>query len=664
MAASSRRRHRTRSSRGDRLLRYALENRELANVEGEELVLDDPSVLARLESIETSESMVAPNCPCASMGMQQPCMRPRITSSDDADHFVEYKTTDVYPEWIIKHDVYDGVDRIVRKEQLYQALVTQPQARTLKQIDLLEVYLLTVWPTAERLGSPGVKEIAKTARFQRALNGEFIVREGERGTAFYILLSGTLEVLKRDAPERIAVLKPGSSFGEASLGAGAPPRNASIVSLVDDAQLLVLHKADYDSIMRDFQAAEHRKAFKCIKHVPIFAHWSRTRLHQVCNMLQWHHFKCGDIIVKQGDPCANVYFIIQGKCEVAKDVYVQNTNRWPAGKRKWVTKTCTATVNVKLMELGPGDYFGEKGILENSKRAATVTARDDAVLVSLDRVAFVGLLDRGPQNRLVHVSHYAGASNLGYATEQEIISVMNAMGSKHDANALQQARSSKQVSVAGKLVNHNAATATALSLFATGDFSPSKFLTLHDESSQNSERPGARENTSERLIDALDEDTSAESGLSDDCSVATKAIPTRESARHNAEVERARLKIDERLRQHRQQVGKHASGASARAHRLLPYRALDEGPLGASLGTLSSPSMRLGIKSLTRRPLCPRDDRERRDRAITICVNVTDDDGRHHTASRFLDAVCAASATERGARACPSSSLSPLHVRT
>ncbi|KAH8054424.1 cGMP-dependent protein kinase [Aureococcus anophagefferens] len=222
---------------------------------------------------------------------------------------------------------------------------------------------------------------------------EKIVEEGERGLTFFILVSGTAEVFKHSSPGKLATLKAGSSFavsfGEASLGPGAPPRNATIVCSSDLAELLVLHKADYDQIMKDYQKSEHRKAFKCMKRIPLFRHWAEPPRPALRRRLR-----------EADEPLAQ-------------------------RKRSWVTKKVTETVNVRLLELDSGSYFGEKGILENTTRAATVAALVDSTIVSLDKVAFLELLQRGHATSK-GANKYAGA-NMGYPTEDEIISVISAI---------------------------------------------------------------------------------------------------------------------------------------------------------------------------------------------------------------------------------------------
>lgn len=443
------------------------------------------------------------------------------------------------PEWIVRHDDYKQVDQIIREQRLSQALNEQPNARSAEQIQLLSMFLQDVWATAEELGSIGVREIAKTAGFTSVKRGERVVREGDNGTAFFIIVSGALDVVKRN--QRVATLGSGSSFGEAALGIGAPKRNASLVCVSDEAELLVLHKADYDAIMKDFQNAQHLRAFRCIKKVPLFAHWSRTRLNHLCGRLRWHHFKKGDVVIKQGDPCENIYFIIDGNCEVSKDIYVRNRNTWPTGIKSWVTKTYTDTVTVALMDLGPDAYFGEKGILENSLRAATVTATKDSDVVSLDRLAFIELLQRG--HSIPNVP-----DNLGYATEAEIISIINATTDHDDGFQT----STKKKVLAPNLKSRHLEAASTVGLLSSS--MSQRNLLSHARSMDRSEPlAAADEQQRASVVGTEGQETPENNSLSS--IIANKRIPTWERKGH--QVERAKLDLDARLRHHKRLLKHH-----------------------------------------------------------------------------------------------------------
>jgi CRP-like cAMP-binding protein len=84
-----------------------------------------------------------------------------------------------------------------------------------------------VWPTAERLGPKRVQAIARCVRFFHVKRGDVIIREGEPGRTFYILVSGKVDVHKKAAGV-VAQLKPGDSFGEIALMHGQTTRSATI----------------------------------------------------------------------------------------------------------------------------------------------------------------------------------------------------------------------------------------------------------------------------------------------------------------------------------------------------------------------------------------------------------------------------------------------------
>lgn len=84
--------------------------------------------------------------------------------------------------------------------------------------------------------------------------GETVVEEGEPGDFFYVIESGTAEVVRRQHSGPVARLRPGASFGEEALLKG-DPRNAT-VRMTADGRVLRLDKYDFDQLLKPGLVAE------------------------------------------------------------------------------------------------------------------------------------------------------------------------------------------------------------------------------------------------------------------------------------------------------------------------------------------------------------------------------------------------------------------------
>ncbi len=88
--------------------------------------------------------------------------------------------------------------------------------------------------------------IGKAVVSRKYRKGETIVKEGERAVAFYVIVSGKVEVRKGN--EVLNELGPGQSFGEMALLDGFP-RSASLAA-VEDTECLVMTRWDFTAELR------------------------------------------------------------------------------------------------------------------------------------------------------------------------------------------------------------------------------------------------------------------------------------------------------------------------------------------------------------------------------------------------------------------------------
>lgn len=203
--------------------------------------------------------------------------------------------------------------------------------------------------------------------------GELVLREGDPGEEFFLVASGSLHVIGRafDGTDLImARVTPGEVFGEqALLPGGLRVRNAS-VRAAERCRLLVFprealleaHGADEIvgatiRVIGETQAASRRELLrdKLLQDIVPGAGYESRR------------YEKGQVVFREGDPAADVYLILAGTARVS------------------IGEGADARV---LSELLPGQFFGERAILTNEPRSATVEATSGLETAALDGTWF------------------------------------------------------------------------------------------------------------------------------------------------------------------------------------------------------------------------------------------------------------------------------------
>jgi CRP/FNR family cyclic AMP-dependent transcriptional regulator len=116
--------------------------------------------------------------------------------------------------------------------------------------------LLSESPLFRNLGNNEIDLISRSTRLDSFTAGQVIVREGRVGAAFFIIVSGNVEVVKDLGSARetvLAMLGPGEFFGEISTMKYLL-RSAS-VRATEDSDCLVIRRTDFEAFISQFPAA-------------------------------------------------------------------------------------------------------------------------------------------------------------------------------------------------------------------------------------------------------------------------------------------------------------------------------------------------------------------------------------------------------------------------
>ncbi len=105
-------------------------------------------------------------------------------------------------------------------------------------------------PLFSSLGETHLSRLASLTTLEKHKRGDFVFHEGDIGNAFYTILTGRIRI-SRQIPgvgeEALAVLNPGSCFGEMALIEDEPRSADAIVH--ESATLLMLNKRDLEDLL-------------------------------------------------------------------------------------------------------------------------------------------------------------------------------------------------------------------------------------------------------------------------------------------------------------------------------------------------------------------------------------------------------------------------------
>ena len=277
-----------------------------------------------------------------------------------------------------------------------------------------QVEILAQTPLFQALPKRHRTRVADLAELRRYADGTDIVRAGEPGDSFHVVLEGEPSVATPDGHEQR--LMPGDHFGELSLLDGAP--RAATVTALDEVTTGRVSRADFQGVLheeptlavallpglalvvRDLLRADAQRipdqgrvgdwqeggdeavgkvlegidalsSLMVLRHVTLFEALPERHLHRLAKHVTVERFEPGAAVVVAGAPGDALHVILNGRARV----------RTPGGH----TRTLDAN-----------DCFGELALIDGAPRAATVSAVSELTTARIARADFQKLLKAEP----------------------------------------------------------------------------------------------------------------------------------------------------------------------------------------------------------------------------------------------------------------------------
>jgi len=217
--------------------------------------------------------------------------------------------------------------------------------------------------------------LATAVHTVRVPPGTEVVRQGDRGTDFYVIREGSAEVLVDGYPVG-RVVQPGS-FGERALLRDVP-RTATVRS-TEPMELLMLSREDFLTSMTGQAIAGvsplegaslsepttwgARERAEVLGRLNLFSHLDGATLRELGTKAMVEHWDAGATIIRQGDVGDRFFVLVRGRAAVSVDGR-------PVG------------------EVQQGDQLGEIALLHDVPRTATVVASTPVTALALRSTDF------------------------------------------------------------------------------------------------------------------------------------------------------------------------------------------------------------------------------------------------------------------------------------
>lgn len=225
--------------------------------------------------------------------------------------------------------------------------------------------------------------------------GQRIIVEGDlQADYFYVVESGRFEISMEDSEEGgqsaehalhhaeskvLNVLSQGGSFGELALLYFVP--RAATVQAITDGVVWVIDRSNFKDILMKVSDNKLKEYVRYLNDVSILDTLLETEKKALAKALVEMHFTQGEMVVQQDEPGNTFYIMYEGNVDIIKDGEV------------------VANLEASVSR-GSAQFFGEKALLENEKRGATVLVKSKtAKCLVLDRESFDILL--GPLSDII-----------------------------------------------------------------------------------------------------------------------------------------------------------------------------------------------------------------------------------------------------------------------
>eukprot|EP00753_Platysulcus_tardus_P019968 PLAT7663.2.p1 GENE.PLAT7663.2~~PLAT7663.2.p1 ORF type:complete len:596 (+),score=279.09 PLAT7663.2:31-1818(+) len=270
--------------------------------------------------------------------------------------------------------------------------------------------LLRSVPAFAHLNEKQLRKLTRKFEVQTLPAGSIVQRQGRKSQQLSILLRGcAIAQTSEGGRDRVlGELTAPDHFG--LLGDKAASSASCTVVTSEPSVLLVLTRSKYDRLDRlskqwvsrpgrqqPLKPVLERRLQKYLSHLPLFVGLDSGKLEQLARVVTFRTASVGDVICREGDDCKAFHVLTRGAARASvseggeaddEDVHAREAGGGVRGGGDAGDALDDAADDIKLVDFGPGSYFGEMSLLQPIVCTASVKALEPCVLLTLPGDAF------------------------------------------------------------------------------------------------------------------------------------------------------------------------------------------------------------------------------------------------------------------------------------
>jgi len=196
-------------------------------------------------------------------------------------------------------------------------------------------------------------------------NFDLIKQHDTHATTFYVIEQGSFAIIVDGV--KVCTYTKGMCFGELALMYNSP--RAATVRSLEPSIVWVMQRKKFRLAVARAMKKMRTKRLHWLRNVPVFQSLSKNQLGNVDVALDERMYSKDQVIIKEGDVGDRFYIV-------------------KSGEVKWQTSAGESGTRV------PGEYFGERALLKNNPRAATIIATKQTACLELNKKDFRDLLSK------------------------------------------------------------------------------------------------------------------------------------------------------------------------------------------------------------------------------------------------------------------------------